>query len=263
MKILNPKYIDLKYETPQFLKDRHPKSDVLILGTGVSTQKTLIYKERLNEKFDAVIGVNFSIKDFEQEMDYHVISEKGIIKPFINKEDGKYVYRKDLTRVFNWKIIDKYPNDMSFIKSNRNSFDGDFNVREYRHNETEGLITGPITQDKIAAGTVILQSIHLACILGAKNIYLSGVDFVFSPEYDHYYKDKLYRDMKRDWSTPIITVKHNGKDYKTLRYFKESAEYLSLFIKGLNKLGIKVYSFSDGLLEEAVRIDIDKFFGDQ
>jgi hypothetical protein len=261
MKILNPKYVEMNHRTPQFLKDKHPNSDILVLGTGVSTAKILKYKERLKEKFDAIIGVNFAIKDFEEEMDYHVIAEKGTIKPFMNVENGNFVYRKDLVRVFNWKIIDKYPKDMTFIKSNRNSFDGNYSIREYRHNGTEGLLTGPRSVDKIALGTVVLQSMHLACILGAKNIYLSGADFVFTPEYDHYYKDKLYRDMKRDWQTPVITIEHNGKEYKTLRYFKDSAEFLDPFIRELGGLGIKVCSFSDGLLKEAERVDADNFFG--
>jgi hypothetical protein len=263
MKILNPKYVSMKHNTPQSLKGKHPGSDILILGTGVSTQKTLVYKEKLREKFDAVIGVNFAIKDFEQEMDYHMVAEKGIIKPFMNKESGKLAYRKDLIRVFNWKIVDKYPKDMNFIKSNRNSFDGKYDFREYRYSGTEGLLSGPRGVDKIALGTVILQSMHLACILGAKNIYLSGVDFVFTKEYDHYYKDKLYRDMVRDWSTPVIKVKHDGKEYTTLRYFKDSAEFLGSIIKELDKIGVGVHSFSDGLLKEAKYIDIDDFFGDK
>jgi hypothetical protein len=259
MKIPNPQYLSMKYKTPQSLKGQHPNSDILIIGTGVSTQKILKYKDRLKEKFDAIIGVNFSTKDFENEMDYHVIAEKGMLKLFMNKVDEKYVYRKDLPRVFNWKIIKKYPNDMNFIKSNRNSFDGDYDIREYQHNNTEGLLIGPMTSDNLSAGTVILQSMHLACIMGAKNIYLSGADYVFSKEFDHYYKDKMYRDIKRDWQTPIITVSHNGEEYQTLRYFKESADFLNSFIVDLKKHDVGVHSFSNGLLTEANLVDIDSF----
>lgn len=260
MKIMNKDYLKLKYKTPHSLKNKYPNSNILILGTGVSTQEIVKYKSRLKERFDAVIGVNFAIKDFEEEMDYHVISEKGMLNVFINKtDDGKYVYRKDLHRVFNWKIIDKYPKDMNFIKSTRNSFDGNYNIREYEYSNTEGLLTGPITQDKIAAGTVVLQSMHLACIMGAKNIYLIGADYVFSDKFDHYYKDKMYRDIKRDWQTKVITISHNGKKYQTLRYFKDSADFLNKFIDELKTQEVSVYSFSNGLLTNAKYLDINNF----
>lgn len=262
MKILNPKYVEMGHPSPQSLKNKYPESNMLIIGTGISTQKVLEVKDRLRGKFDAILGVNFAIKDFEQEMDYHVIAEKGMLKPFMNvNANGDFTYRKDLFRIFNWKIINQYPKDMTFIKSNRNSFDGDFSFREYEFNGTEGLMTGPMTTDKLAAGTVILQSMHLACIMGAKNIYLSGVDFIFSKEYDHYYKDKLYRDIKRDWQTPIITVTHKGKEYQTLQYFKESADYVNDMIVKLREQNISVHSFSEGLLTEAKYVDIVDFMG--
>lgn len=261
MKTLSPKYVEMNYPTPDKFANKYPKSKILVIGTGVSTKKILPYKHLLREKFDAIIGVNFSIKDFEEEMDFHVVAEKSPPTLFISPDKGGE-YRKDLPRVFNWKTIKKYPKDMNFVKITRNNFDGKPNIQSYKANDTEGLMTGPLNEDSLAMGTVILQSMHLACILGCSELYLVGADYVFTEKLDHYYNDRLYRDAKKHWGTPIITVEHEGKTYSTLRFFKDSAYYVNEVINTMCKpAGIDVYSFSDGLVTAASKLDVDQFFG--
>ena len=256
-KTLNPKYLDMKYPTPEIFTNKHEGSRVLIIGTGASTKRILPYKHLLKEKFDVIIGVNFSIKEFEKEMDYHVVGEKTPTKLFIIDN-----FRKDLPRIFNWKTILKYPKDMNFVKMTRNYFNTGVNIRSYKAEKTEGLFIGPIASDNLSLGTVMLQAIHLAGIIGCKDLYLVGADYVFTKDLDHYYNDKLYRDTKKDWGTPIITVEYNGEKRSTLRYFKESAAYINKVINyTLKPASINVYSFSDGLITNAECVDVDKFFG--
>ena len=264
MKLLNPKYVSTPYKTPNDYKNKYSGATGLIIGTGVSTSNILPYKDELKKHFDVIVGVNFATKDFESQMDFHVVAEKDPVNIYVEMNKPDINNRLDLPRVFNWKTIPKYPKNLNFIKMMRNPFSGKPNIREYRYNGTEGLLAGPTTVDGLSAGTVILQALHMTCILGCENIYLVGADFVFSEKYDHYYQDRLYRgDTKKpkDWGTPLIEVNHDGKKYQTLRIFKDSADYINYVIDNLCKpAGANVYSFSDGLVTNAIPADAKTFF---
>lgn len=210
--MLNPNYVKLPYETPHAYKNKYSGGAGLVIGTGVSTRKLLPHKDNLKKHFDVIVGVNFAIKDFESQMDFHVVAEKNPVNIYVEMNKPEINNRSDLPRVFNWKAIHKYPKNLNFIKMTRNSFNGKPDIRKYKHNKTEGLLTGPINEDGLSVGTVVMQALHLICILGCDKVYLAGADFVFSKEYDHYYKDRLYRGKtKDDWGTPIIEVVHNDK----------------------------------------------------
>jgi len=265
MKIMNPKYLAQSYPTPDSFKNKFLEMKCLIIGTGPSTSNLIEYKDKIKEKFDVIIGVNFATKDFEQYMDFHVVSEKNPFNIYMDMNKNSSKNRKDLVRVFNWKTIHKYPKNLTYVKMTRNYFDGDIDIRNYRHKsgKTEGLLVGPISKDDgLSVGTVILQALHLACILGCNDIYLSGADLIFSEEYDHYYKDRLYRDnAHRDWQTPIIEIEHNNKKYKTMRMWRDSAKYINTVISTQCKqAGISIYSFSDGIITDAIKVNIDRFF---
>ena len=265
-KIMNPEYLNMKLPSPEVFINKYPNSRVLLIGTGPSTQKLLKYRDQLKKKFDIIIGVNFAVKHFESELDFHVLAEKNATN-CVFPEDSK-TFSKTLTRVFNWKVISKYPKEMNFVKFTRNYFEGTPNIRSYKLSgiSTEGLFIGPVGSDGLSLGTVLLQAMHLGAIMGAKSISIIGADLVFAETLDHYY-DREYRDDKKFNRGPkrdIITIQHQGKVANTLNYFKESAQYLDKVINELFRpVGVEVYDFSDGLLIAPTKLDVDGFFGVQ
>lgn len=265
-KIMNPEYLNMKLPSPETFTNKYPNSRVLLIGTGPSTQKLIKYKDQLKKRFDVIIGVNFAMKHFESELDFHVLAEKNATNCLF--PEGSKAFSKTLTRVFNWKVIPKYPKEMNFVKFTRNYFEGTPNIRSYKlgGTNTEGLFIGPVGNDGLSLGTVLLQAMHLGAIIGAKSISIMGADLVFTEALDHYY-DREYRDDKKFNRGPkrdIITVNHNGKTVNTLNYFKESAQYLDKVINEVFRpAGIEIYDFSGGLLTAPIKLDIDEFFGVQ
>ena len=85
---------------------------------------------------------------------------------------------------------------------------------------------------------------------------------MFKDKYDHYYPDNHYRKSKTKLAnrSPIITVKHAGKEYKTTKFFEESAKYIDTVINTECKpAGMEIFDFSDGLISAATALDLDTF----
>jgi len=246
--------------TPNDFENKHSKSSVLIIGTGHSTKTLVPYKHSLRDKFDIIIGLNFATKDFEKQMHYHVILEKN---PVVIYEDmKKRSYRKDLVRILNKKSIHRFPQDIIAVPAGRNHFNGNPNIRKYKHKGEEGLLIGPKGNKGLSVGSVTLNALHFAAILGASNIYLMGADLIFRDEYDHYYPDHHYRKSKTKLAnrSPIVDIDLAGKTYKTTRFFQESAVYIDKVIDTFcAEAGIAVYDFSNGLISNAIKLDLDEF----
>lgn len=256
-------YETLRYATPDMFKDKYIGSKVLIIGTGHSTKNLVQYKDQLKEKFDIIVGLNFSTKDFEEQLDFHMILEKNPVKSYESMKSEPY--RLDLPRILNWKSLTKFPKDILAIKATRNNFDGKPDIRKYKHNGIEGFLIGPPGNKNLSVGSVALNGIHFAGIIGCSEIYLIGADLMFKDKYDHYYPDNLYRKSKTKEAnrSPIISITHGGKEYKTTMFFKESAQYIDSVIDTMCKpAGIRVFDFSDGLISKAQKLDLDKFMGD-
>lgn len=241
-------------------ENKHKGASVLIIGTGHSTKTLVSYKDKLRDKFDVIVGLNFSTKDFEDQLHYQVIMEKN---PVVIYEDmKKRPYRKDLIRILNKKGLDKFPKDIIAIPATRSHFDGEPNIRKYKHNGFEGLLVGPAGNKGLSVGSVTLNAMHFSSILGAERIYLMGADLIFRDEYDHYYPDHHYRKSKTKLAnrSPIIDVQFEGKTYKTTKFFQESSVYIDKVISTFcARAGITVYDFSHGLIQNAVRLNIDEF----
>jgi len=258
-------YKSRKFPTPEILQGAYSDgySSVLIIGTGESTSKLLKHKDKIREHFDVVIGVNHATKDFEDIMDFHIIMEKNPVK--MAEDMSPNNYRKDLPRILNYKALDHFPDDMIKFKARREQFFGRPDITKYTHLGVYGLLeyNKPGRKRKLFYGTVITQAIHFACILGLKNIYLIGADLMFKGDFDHYYKDKFYRNSTSPArsQSPIIEVKKDGKMITTLHVFKKSAKYIDKTItRDCRPKGIKVHDFSDGLIKAAVSLDVDEFF---
>lgn len=261
-------YLDLGgYLTPQDLQDGYKDSSVLIIGTGISTKNLIKYKSELRKRFDIIIGLNFAIKDFEDILDFHIVMEKAPIG--IEKEMAQNGYRRDLIRVLNYKAIKFFPDDIPIIKARREYFNGEHLINKYRLYGYEGLLEVRKKAEfgRLFYGTVLLQAIHFACILGSTNIFLSGADLMFKDGVDHYYGDRYYRDpviTPEKSRSKIISFKHNGVDVTSTHVFRRSAKIINAIITGeCRPSGIRVFDLSKGLLSSAIQIDIDEFFKDE
>lgn len=257
-------YNDLEYQTPSALAGAHPGAKFLIIGAGTSTTKLIPFKDKIRDKFDAVIGLNLTTLGFEDQLDYHLIIEKNPKNMYEPMHNGAHVYRRDLPRILNWKGIHRFPKDFPIYKATRHNFGGKAEIRKYAYSGNEGLLIGPPDTLGLSAGTSAMQALHLACIMGAKEIYLIGADLYFQGEYDHFYPDaKFYRKSKskRGAASPIVKVQHNGRTYESTEFFRESAKFFDHVIPTYcGKEGIGVYDFSDGLITKAIEIDILTFF---
>jgi len=260
--MISKEYMKMKYSSPSIFENKFIGKTAIIIGTGMSTKRLVQYKQKIQDRFDVVIGLNLSTIDFEKQITHHLLIEKNPIAVYTDMKKNPDKHRKDLPRILNFKGLHRFPKDLNIIKATRTDFGGKPNIKKYNNNGFEGFLNGPPNKRGFSVGTVTLQAIHLACIMGCDKIYLIGVDLIFSDKYDHYYKDRKYRDgVQGQNKSPIVKVKNNGAIMETTEYFRDSAEYLDKVIDTMCRpKGIEVYSFSEGLLYSPIRLDIDKFF---
>ena len=261
---IHDNYKKMQYKDPSALKNKHKNGDILIIGTGMSTNGFKKYKEKINDKFDAVIGVNFCILNFEDVLTYHIIIEKNSVALYNYMKKNIQICRKNVPRIINYKGIHRYPKELNLMKTTRTNFNGKINIRNYVNNDCNGFLSGPLNKQNLSVGSVALQAIHFAAILGALNVYLIGVDLVLDKKFDHYYQDRRYRNntKKGPADSPIIKIKHNNVNRETLEYFRDSADYINFVIENLCRpFGIEVYNFSnDSLVSAAKKLNAGEFF---
>lgn len=258
------------YKTPEEFINSAKGKKVLIISSGDSTLKALKHKDKLRSKFDIIICVNYSFRDFDDIIDYHIVVERTVeVDPIsVARELDKKEFRKDVPRVVNWNGMHMYNKKYNMYKTTRSNFDFKPNIRKYRHNNSEGLLYWRQRASRWSSGTVVLSAMHFACLIGSSDIYLIGNDLYFKSEFDHYYKDKIYRDKKeyskfaRKHRVGIVEVKHRGKTFQTSDLFKDSAETINELIPTLFK-DVNVYDFSDGLISTAINLDIDEFMAEK
>ena len=261
-------YFSLDYLTPASLQDFHDGCSALIIGTGTSAKKLIPYIGVLKNTFDIIIGLNFATKHFEDIMDYHIVMEKN--PKHLVDEMYKSGYKKTLPRVLNYKCIKMFPDDLLIYKARREHFFAKPSIKKYNFRHVEGLLEyrpPPEKKRKFYYGTVALQALHFACIVGCDKIYMAGIDLMFKDDYDHYYGDKFYREpvvTPMASRCPIIKYVRDGKTINTTYVFNKSAKCINAIIKSqCIPNNIYVYDFSNGLIKCAEKLDIDKFFIDK
>ena len=259
-------YLKLPYNTAAKYEGKHPGSRALVISNGHSTSHIVDKKAVLKNYFDCIIVVNRGFEFFDDVADYHVVCEKisptSMNRLYMTLNAGNY--RTDMPRFFNWKGIQHYDSRYNVHKLVRNYFDGKPNIRRYSNGTTEGLLIGYPSSNNMALGSVTLSSMHLASILGAKEIYLIGADMMFKDNSDHFYQDRAYRDGQKQTKAKnlnhVVSVEHRGKTYQTTDYFRDSATCIDKFIKDSFSKELQVFDFSDGLITAATPLDPVEFF---
>lgn len=248
--------------SPNEFKNKHPGKSFLLIGCGNSASELIPYKKELSF-FDVIIGANKSFVEFDSVMTYHLISEKitnanaEIFTKILNAGD----FNRDLPRFINYKGLSFFDqNKYNIIPITRSNHNGNLDIKSYTSSvngiNSEGFFTGPVGSDKFSLGTVMLQALHMACMMGAKKVYTIGADLVFKNNFDHFYNDRIYRDKKIGKKENQHTIISVG-GLETTRYFYESAGFLDNVIDNICRpLGIEVYDMSDGLIKKATKIRI-------
>jgi len=258
-------YFDCKLSTPEKFAGSKVGSKILIISSGESTSKILKYKDSLRDKFDAIICVNYSFREFDDISDFHISVERQkptdpITVPGAIGEN----YRTDIARLVNWNGSELYNPKHNLYKTTRSNFYYKPDIRKYKHNGSEGLLYWKPKSKGWSSGTATLSAMHFATILGADEVYIIGSDLYFKSEYDHYYKDKIYRDpeftkkVQPKHRMDIVDVKIGDRLVKTTNLFRDAAETLNELIPTVFK-DVSVFDFSDGLITTATSLNIDEF----
>jgi len=157
-------------------------------------------------------------------------------------------------RLTNWKNIPFIPDKKKLIAVQRcgafdlSDFPADFSFRKYGN----GFLKGGLMRNKSAIGdlklpigTVALQAIHLAGILGVAEIHTVGLDLCFKGKDHHAYPYPEYAENRYFLKDNFLTY----KGFQTMAFWVESSEYLLGIIPRLKKEGIEWTDHSDGLLQ--------------
>lgn len=259
-------YFDCELSTPEKFTNSYPGSRILIVSSGESTSKILKYKSSLKNKFDAVICVNYSFREFDSVSDFHIVVERQKKTDPITVPGAiaKKKYCPDIPRLVNWNGSDLYNPKHNLYKTTRSNFYYKPDIRKYKHNGSEGLLYWRPKSKGWSSGTATLSAMHFATILGADEVYLVGSDLHFKSEYDHYYKDKIYRDpefakkVQPKHRMEVVETNIGDRTVQTTNLFRDAAETLNELIPTIFK-DVKIFDFSDGLITTAISLNIDEF----
>jgi hypothetical protein len=260
--------------TVEALEGTRPGSRVLIVGTGPSARKVLPHDDRLHDRWDVVIGLNGSIEHL-RNLDYFLsVESKAHLWDWYRFKTDPRIVRCVSESGARLAEESGFPDDQPNYFLIRHVYLSPVDIRHYRNPEGEvGLLVGPPGETGLGPGTVTLQAIHFAALLGASTIHVIGADMHFKAGTQHFYGENEYgtetvegkRYHRLDAETrlnPIVEVTHpeTGEKVETTLHFQESAAFLDTVIRDvLPPAGIELTDFSHGLISTARRADIDEY----
>lgn len=246
-----------KYPEPDTLKDKHIGQKALIIGGGPSSGVLLNYKDKLRDKFDIIICLNYSIGDFQDCADYLMVLENKPTRLARWLRDA--ITNTDLTYILNSKAVRFFEPSLNIVKSDRTPDEDGLDIRNYKGGLFDGFST-------VRVGTsVAVQALHMAGIFGCSSIHLVGTELFFTDS-KYYYTEAnhlSHKGINRLGSKDLtqVEIMFNGKKYWSIPVYHKSAESMNKLITGeLSRNNIEVSDFSKGLVTEAKQADIDEFF---
>lgn len=254
------------------LEGRHPGSRILIVATGPSAKEVLPFDGRLHERYDVVVGLNGSVTMVE-EIDYFLsVESKAYLWDWYHHPLPARVTRCVSESGLRFAEEEGRPDaqaDRSLLLL-RHVYEHEPDIRHYRNQAgEEGILVGPRGVSGLGRGTVSLQAIHFASMLGAREIHLIGADLHFRGPIQHFYGQHEYGTHEVDGKryhkldiekrmNPVETTTHprSGETVESTLHFVESAGYIDDVVRRvLPPAGISVVDFSDGLLAAPRRGD--------
>jgi len=215
-------------------------------------------------KPDVVIGVNGV--NTKIDLDYWIIVEGGVCHNLPSFQNTSPRYR--LVHSYGFDALENFYNAIRIMRAadidsrtqelEPHLLTGEtrapFDIRKYGI----GLLSGDMMQNtdvlkykRHRCGTVAVQAIHWAGILGVNQIHTVGLDLCFKKGFDgehHWYADRQYSEENEWWDVGMFET-YCGLD--TSWFWIESGEYiLKLNRLVLEPAGIKFVDHSNGLLKK-------------
>ena len=246
------------YNIMEAIGGKYSGSKALIILGGSSAINWLSIKDKVHP--DLLIGVN-GVNGSIQNLDFWLCAENMIRSNKIasTQESDRYTRLMEMyqrtgakIRIVNWKSYSLINDKTNLLKIKRNgvedpAYPGDFSIRKYG----SGLLNGSIYNDTskvsvtLRTGTVGLQTLHLAGLLGCTEVHTIGFDLCFKDTEHHWY---VYPSYEADefWTKSTFV---NYKGLNTLYWWIETAKYLKRLEPLLKNEGLEWIDHSEGLLK--------------
>lgn len=246
------------HQIMEAISDKYAGKKALIVLGGPSASGWKAIRKEL--KPDVIIGVN-GVNSMIDDLDFWLCAENMLRSHRMAQDENDIrgislmeMYQRTgaKIRLVNFKSYPIIADKTNLIRIKRNGLDipekpGDFSFRKYG----EGLLTGGLYLDPqkvgvlLRTGTVGLQALHLAGILGCDQIHTIGFDLCFKTEQEHHWY--VYPNYETDtyWKKDAFTQYHG---VATIWWWIETARYIKRIEPLLEKEGIKWIDHSDGLL---------------
>lgn len=233
------------------------KTALIVLGGPSAADWVETYAE---VKPDVLIGVNGVSSEIDN-LDYWICAENmNYPSQQAFKGDPRYISMMQIFRnarakhrLVNRKSVGLLNNTENILAISRQGVEvhqlPSFSFREYDHGLIKGaLMKRPEIIRDLAAGTVGLQALHWAGILGCSTVHTIGWDLCFKGENHHWYNYPPYiQDGKYWYGDPF--VEHLG--LQTHYFWVDTVAYLRECLPVLGRAGIKWVDHSNGLIEAA------------
>ena len=232
----------------------------------------LPYDARLHERYDVVVGLNGSVTMVEN-IDYFLsVESKAHLWDWYHHPLPERVIRCVSESGLRFAEEEGRPDaqaERSYLLL-RHVYQSEPDIRHYRNAAgEEGILVGPRGETRLGRGTVTLQAIHFASMLGAREIHLIGADLHFRGPIQHFYGQHEYGTHEVDGKryhkldvekrmNPVVTTVHprSGEVVESTLHFVESAGFIDDVVRRvLPPVGMSVVDFSDGLLAAPRRGD--------
>lgn len=235
----------------------HNKTALIVLG-GPSASEWQYLAKKINA--DVLLGAN-GVNSLIPNLDYWMcIENMKRTASLARKNDVRAIefmqmFQRTGPKVRLVKSVALLRNTENVVAVTKSpSFDANdvpplFSFREYGTGYIKGALMknkSAIGELKLAVGTVGLQLIHQAGILGCKQVHTIGFDLCFKGNMHHAYKYPPYHPNV--YFKPENFTKYHG--FSTMHFWIESAEYLVKIKPEMDRVGLEWIDHSNGLIQE-------------
>ena len=257
------------------LFDTEPNARCLFIGSGISGADAAAHRADpawFDKHYDVVLVPNQGYEPYIETADAtkHTRWYSFIIETSVVRFDWFYKIPMTFTRILHeknkeWLIkvngrwTDSTEREIAHAYTNaaygatRNKYElRQFNPRSAGYDT--GLISGDVDDINHAKGTVLLQGMHFAALLGASSLDIVGCELCFAKGVQHYFEEgEPFAKAENTFPQWFTYVKLNGELAKTHKHFSNSAEYLDECYPRFLKAGMRITRCCDSLIKRIPR----------
>jgi hypothetical protein len=176
------------------LKNKYSGRDVYILANGPSVKENDLSKL----KNEIVIGMNGNPvldEKYNFETDFYLLSDVR----FLKNPEKKAIYKRNKSK---YRILRSELSSLDEMRDENTYYVRGLDINGFNKDLEVGYNHG---------ATTVMLGIHLAYYIGAKNIYLLGMDLNYSNN-GRFYKEAKFQEPDIDLSTQIYNVNFAYKE---------------------------------------------------